>query len=89
MGKENDTPLKVSKITKDRVRYAAASLGMTQGEMVETAMLNVFRQINPELDDLTQAFIHGDMEGIKSGRAKALGKLAVNGEPAGQNTLAD
>jgi hypothetical protein len=80
MATESDHPIRVGEVTKGRVKYAAAVLGKTQGEIVELAMVNILHQVRPEIEELSLAMRQAGEEAINEVRARALGKLSVKEE---------
>jgi len=59
-----DSPLKVNKVTKERVRLAAAMLACTQGELVDRAVAeyieNNAADFDTRLDAAREALLGGD-----------------------------
>lgn len=59
-----DSPLKVSKVTKERVRLAAAMLACTQGELVDRAVAeyieNNAADFDTRLDAARKALLGGE-----------------------------
>lgn len=57
MNTSAETPIRVNEITKERVKYLAGVLGVTQPEVVEVVVVDLLQNSRPEIDAVQQALL--------------------------------
>jgi hypothetical protein len=79
MPKDAEKNIRVSEMTRHRIKYLAGSLAMNQGAVIEMVVDKAIQDAKEELDNLAETMLNGDHELI----LEAQSALSIKMKPAG------
>ena len=79
MSSSAETLIRTSEVTKERVKYLAGALALTQPEVVERAVVELIQSAKPEIDRIEEALLEGNLHNLETARFDFRNKLSDEG----------